>query len=86
MTSDLERIKILEGKITQVLDSVKRLTAENDKLKQQLKEIKSDKKEFEEQARKLARLEEDVKMHESNREAVKARIEALIGQIDALGL
>lgn len=86
MTSDLERIKILEGKISQVLDCVKRLTAENDKLKQQLKETKSEKKEFEEQTRKLARLEEIVKTSESDREAVKARIEALIGQIDALGL
>ena len=52
MTTELERIKILEGKISQVIDYVNKLTAENDKLKQQVKELKAGVKDYEEQSKK----------------------------------
>ena len=86
MTTELDRIKILEGKIVQVVDHVHKLTAENDKLKQQLKELKGEKKDFEEQNRRLAKLDEDLKRYESERDAVKGKVEAIISQIDQLGL
>ncbi len=86
MTTELDRIKILEGKISQVVEYVNKLGAENEKLRQQLKEFKTEKKDLEEQGRKVARLDEELKKSESEREAVKARIEALIGQIDQLGI
>lgn len=86
MTTELERIKILEGKISQVIEYVHKLTAENDKLKQQVKELKAGVKDYEEQSRKTVKFEEDLKRCESEREAIKAKIEAIIGQIDKLGL
>jgi FtsZ-binding cell division protein ZapB len=86
LTTELDRIKILEGKIVQVVDYVRKLTAENDKLKQQLKELKGEKKDFEEQNRRLAKLDEDLKKYESERDIVKGKIEAIISQIDQLGL
>jgi len=86
LTTELERIKILEGKISQVIDYVNKLTAENDKLKQQVKELKAGIKDYEEQSRKAVKFEEDLKRYESEREAIKAKIEAVIGQIDKLGL
>ena len=86
MTSELERIKILEGKIGQVVDHIRKLTAENDKLKQQLKESRTEKKELEDNARKFARMDEEMKKHEGEREALKGKIEAIIGEIDKLGL
>ena len=82
MTSELERIKILEGKIGQVVDHIHKLTTENEKLKQQLKELRTEKKEFEEGARKIARLDEEMKKVEGERELLKGKIEAIIGQID----
>ncbi len=86
MTTELDRIKILEGKISQVVEYVNKLGAENEKLRQQLKEFKTEKKELEEQGKKVARLDEELKRSEGEREAVKTRIEALIGQIDQLGI
>jgi FtsZ-binding cell division protein ZapB len=86
LTTELERIKILEGKIGQVVDHVHKLTADNEKLKQQIKELRAEKKESDENARKVARLDEELKKHEGEREALKGRIEAIIGQIDQLGL
>ena len=79
MTSELERIKILEGKIGQVVDHIHKLTAENEKLRQQLKESRTEKKEIEESARKLAKLDEEMKKYESERELLKGKIEAIIG-------
>jgi predicted RNase H-like nuclease (RuvC/YqgF family) len=86
LTTELDRIKILEGKIVQVVDYVHKLAAENDKLKQQLKELRGEKKEFEEQNRRIAKLDEDLKKYESERDIVKGKIEAIISQIDQLGL
>ena len=86
MTTELERIKILEGKISQVVDYVQRLSGENDKLKQQLKDLKGEKARLEDQSKRIAKLDEETKRHESEREAVKARIEAIIGEIDKIGI
>lgn len=86
MTTELERIKILEGKVTQVIEYVTKLTAENDKLKQQVKELKAGIREHEEQAKKAAKAEDDLKRYESERDVIKNKIEALIGQIDKLGI
>jgi uncharacterized protein YhaN len=86
LTTELERIKILEGKITQVVDYIHKLSGENEKLKQQLKELRTEKREFDEQARKIAKLDEDMKKYDEERDAVKGKIEAIIKQIDQLGL
>ncbi|MDH7513125.1 MAG: cell division protein ZapB [Clostridiales bacterium] len=86
MTTELERIKILEGKISLVIEHIHKLTAENDKLRQQVKDLKAGIKEYEEQARKSAKFEEDLKRYESERETVKSKVEAIIGQIDKLGI
>jgi len=86
LTTEMERIKILEGKVAQVVDYVHKLTGENDKLKQQLKELRTEKREFDEQSRKIAKLDEDVKKYEGERDAMKGKIEAIIKQIDELGL
>lgn len=86
MTSELERFKILEGKITQVVDYINKLLNENKRLRQQLSELKSDKKRFEEQAKQATRLDEDLKRYEEERKVIKERVETIIGQIDQLGL
>lgn len=86
MTSELERIKILEGKISQVVDYVNKLLQENEKLKQQLKELKAEKKDFEEQARKAGKFGEDLKKYEKEREVIKEMVETIINQIDQLGI
>ena len=86
MTSELERIKILEGKIGLVVDHIHKLTTENDKLKQQLKELRAEKKDFEDGARKIARLDEEMKKYEGEREVLKGKIEGIIAEIDKLGL
>jgi len=83
---ELERIKILEGKITQVIEYINKLTAENDKLKQQVKELKAGIKDDEEQAKRTAKFEEDLKRYEGERDVIKNKIEAIIGQIDKLGI
>lgn len=86
MTSELERIKILEVKISQVVDFIKKLTAENEKLKDQVKELKSGRKDYEEVARKAGRLEDALKKSDEEREALKTRIEAIIKAIDQIGV
>ena len=83
---ELERIKILEGKIAQVIEYVNKLTAENDKLKQQVKELKSGIKDHEEQARRAAKLEEELKRFDGESDVIKNKIEVIIGQIDKLGI
>lgn len=86
MTSELERIKILEGKISQVVEYVNKLLQENERLKQQVKELKTEKKNFEEQARKAGKFGEDLKRYEKEREIIKEKVETIIGQIDQLGI
>ena len=86
MTSELERIKILEGKISQVVEYVNKLLQENERLKPQVKELKTEKKNFEEQARKAGKFGEDLKRYEKEREVIKEKVETIIGQIDQLGI
>jgi SMC interacting uncharacterized protein involved in chromosome segregation len=86
LTSEIERIKILEGKIGHVIEYIVKLTAENDKLKQQLKELRTEKKDMEEMTRRAGKLDEDLKRYENEREAIKGKIEAIINQIDKLGI
>ena len=86
MTNELERLKVLETKIAHVVELVGKINAENEKLKQQLKDTRSEKKDLEEAAKRAAKLDEDVKRYENERESVKGRIEAIIAQIDKLGL
>lgn len=84
MTSELERIKILEGKISRIVDYVHKINEENKALKQQLKELKLEKKDFMEQAKKASKLDDSVKKYQEERDAVKDKIEAIINQIDEL--
>ena len=86
MTSELERIKILEGKISQVVNYVKDLLDENQKLKQQIKDLRADKKSFEEKAKRVSKLDENLKIYEEERIALKERIEKVIDQIDQIGI
>jgi len=86
LTSELERIKILEGKISQVVNYINQLVTENQRLKQELKETKAVKKEFEEQAKRAGKLNENLKGFEEERLALKEKIESIIDQIDQIGI
>jgi len=86
LTSELERIKILEGKISQVVDYINKLLSENERLKHQVKELKAERRTFEEKTKQALRLEENLKKCEGEREVIKGKIEAIIGQIDQLGI
>ncbi len=50
LSNEIDRLKILEGKISGVIEHVHRLTAENDKLRQAVKDLKSERKDGEELA------------------------------------
>ena len=84
MTSELERLKILEGKISQVVDYINKLVDENDRLKQQMKELKAEKKIFEDQAKKADKIDQDLQRYEEERAAMKGKIELIISKIDEL--
>ena len=84
MTSELERLKILEGKISQVVDYINKLVSENDRLKQQMKELKAEKKTFEEQAKKADKIDQDLQKYEEEKVAIKGKIELIINKIDEL--
>lgn len=84
MTSELERLKILEGKISQVVDHINKLVSENDRLKEQLKELKVDRKKFEEQSRRAEAVDQSLKKYEEEREIMKGKIEQIIKKIDEL--
>jgi DNA repair ATPase RecN len=86
LTSELERIKILEGKISQVVDYLNRLVAENERLKQQTKELKVSNKALTEKEKRADKLDESLRKYENEREVIKEKIETLISQIDQLGL
>jgi chromosome segregation ATPase len=86
LTSELERIKILEGKVSQVVNYVRDLLDENQKLKQQIKDLRADKKSFEEKAKRVSKLDENIKIYEEERIALKDRIEKVIEQIDQIGI
>ncbi len=82
MTSELERIKILESKVSQVVDYINKLLSENERLKKQIKDLKMEKKDFEGQAKKADKLDEDLKRYEKDRKIIKEKIETIISQID----
>jgi SMC interacting uncharacterized protein involved in chromosome segregation len=84
LTSELERLKILEGKISQVVDYINKMVSENDRLKQQIKELKAEKKGFEEQAKRADKIDQDLKRYEDERAAMKGKIELIINKIDKL--
>jgi len=84
LTSELERLKILEGKISQVVDYINKLVSENDRQKQQIKELKAEKKDFEEQAKKAEKIDQDLQKYEGERAAMKGKIELIINKIDEL--
>ena len=84
MTSELERLKILEGKISQVVDYINKLVSENDRLKQQMKELKAEKKMYEEQAKKADKIDQDLQKYEEEKTAIKGKIELIIDKIDEL--
>jgi chromosome segregation ATPase len=82
----LERIKILEGKISQVVEYISRINTENEELKKQVRELKAEKKELSDQARRAGKLDESLKTFEKEREVIKGKIETIITQIDQLEL
>ena len=86
MTSEIERIKILEGKISQVVEYINKLLSENEKFKQQVKELKTEKKSIEEQAQKAGKLTDSLKKSEEEREVIREKIEHIINQIEQLGI
>jgi FtsZ-binding cell division protein ZapB len=86
LTSELERIKILETKVTQVVDYINKLLKENEKLKQQIKELKVENKDYETQVKKAEKLDEDLKRYEQERKLMKEKIETILGQIDQVGI
>jgi FtsZ-binding cell division protein ZapB len=86
LTSELERIKILESKVTQVVDYINKLLKENEKLKQQIKELKVENKDYETQVKKAEKLDEDLKRYEQERKLMKEKIETILGQIDQVGI
>jgi len=86
VTTEPDRIKVLEGKIGHVIDYVNKLAGENEKLRLQLKELRVEKKDMEELGRRAGKLDEELKRYDNERELIKSKIEALIGQIDKLGI
>ena len=86
MTSELERIKILESKVSHVVDYINKLLSENERLKQQIKALKMEKKDYEGQAKRAEKLDEDLKRCEKDRKGIKEKIETIINQIDQVGI
>jgi FtsZ-binding cell division protein ZapB len=86
LTSELERIKILESKVTQVVDYINKLLKENEKLKQQIKELKTEKKDFEGQVKRTEKLDEDLKRYAQDRKIMKEKIETILDQIGQVGI
>ena len=86
MTSELERIKILEGKISQVVEYINRINSENQRLKQLVKELKEERKGLADQAKRAGKLDENLKSFEKEREVIKTKVESIINQIDQLEL
>jgi len=86
LTSELERIKILEGKISQVVDYINKLLSENKTLKKNVKELKEEKKNYVDQAKKAGQLDKSLNIFKKEREAIKGKIETIINQIDLIEL
>jgi cell division septum initiation protein DivIVA len=65
---------------------VNKLMEENLRLKQQVKEMKTEKKAFQESLDRVETLDASVKKYENEREGLKNKIEDIISQIDQLGI
>jgi FtsZ-binding cell division protein ZapB len=86
LTSELERLKILEGKISHVVDYINKLLSDNERLKQQVKELRIEKKNYEDQAKNVEKVNQDLKSYEEEREMIKGKIETIITKIDELAI
>jgi len=86
VSTELDRMKILETKISHVIEYISKLSGENEKLKQQIKDLRVEKKDMEELAKRAGKLDEDLKRYENERDLVRGKVEAIIGQIDKLGI
>jgi len=86
LTSELERIKILEGKIGKIVDYINELSVENEKLRRELEEIKKERKDLTLKAKEAGKLSENLKDFQTEREEIKKRIESIIEQIDKIGI
>lgn len=86
MSNEIDRMKILEGKVAGMIEHLHRLAAENEKLRQTVKDLRAERKDTEDLGKKIAKLDGDVKRYENEREEMKGKIEAIISQIDKLGL
>lgn len=86
MTSELERIKILEGKVVKLVEYLNKVIAENSVLKQKIRDLQAVKKDYEAQSTKFSQLDEQLKELEQEREEIRAKVDALIAQIDELGI
>jgi len=86
LTTEIERIKILEGKVSHVVDYVNKILSENEKLKEQIKEFRAERKSFEEKMGNALKVDENLKKYKKEREVIKEKIESIIGQIDQLGI
>jgi len=86
VSTELDRMKILEGKISHVIEYINKLTAENEKLKQQIKDLRVEKKDMEDLAKRAGKLDEDLKRYENERDLVRGKVETIITQIDKLGI
>ncbi|HDJ24323.1 MAG: hypothetical protein B5M54_01480 [Candidatus Aminicenantes bacterium 4484_214] len=86
MTSELERIKILEGKVVKLVEYLNKVIAENSVLKQKIRDLQAVKKDYEAQSTKFSQLDAQLKELEQEREEIRAKVDALIAQIDELGI
>jgi len=86
VSTELDRMKLLETKISHVLEYINKLSSENEKLKQLVKDLRVEKKDMEELAKRAGKLDEDLKRYENERDLVREKVEVIIGQIDKLGI
>jgi len=86
LTSELERIKILEGKVVKLVEYLNKVIAENSVLKQKIRDLQAVKKDYEAQSTKFSQLDAQLKELEQEREEIRAKVDALIAQIDELGI
>lgn len=77
----MDQFQKLEEKLTRIVETTRRTQAENRDLVQQLEKFKSTSKHGAEQH---AALEREVEALRREREEVRARIEHLLDQVDAL--
>ncbi len=69
-----------------MVDYINKLLSENERLKQQVKELKVEKKNYEDQAKKVEKVDQDLKRYQEEREVIKGKIETIITKIDELSI